>query len=274
MWGRAQWARRQLRQRLVEDAQVELIDKDHGELLRLPVQAREAIRTWFHAPCLNAAEFVYEVCSPAFSEKLSACATEDLRELCFLNAFVSKVVSEVEILNRIHIIAEEIGSELDRNWAACCQKVGTKWNARIQSQDAGMPADFGERMEPLVRQSLDEAIQRATVAGQRPALGETAGNIGKAALLVLPVVTLPQIAIPLFALLAMRHLFAYVMGQLTHQVGDYQRAISDRLALLGNRIGVEFETEIRTRIAHLHEWQDQAVQATAAIQASEAISLF
>ena len=68
-------------------------------------------------------------------------------------------------------------------------------------------------------------------------------------------------------------MFAYVVGQLNTRAGDYQRAISERLALLGNRVGSEFEAEIRTRVADLHAWQEQALKKAAASQAQETIGL-
>ena len=46
--------------------------------------------------------------------------------------------------------------------------------------------------------------------------------------------------------------------------GDYQAAISGRLALLGNRVGASFEQEVRQRLADLHTWQEGSVRATAA----------
>jgi hypothetical protein len=273
LWGRAAYARHQLTRELIAATRPILTEKAHAELQRLPAKAREEIRTWFHGPCLNSAEFVYEICSHAFAEKLAACHTDELRELCFLNAFVSKVVSETEILNRVGVIAEEIGSELDQNWATCCKQISDQWDLHLRPYRPALPNGFADRMEPLIREALHEAIQRATVAGQKPALSETVGHIGASALLLLQVRTLPGITIPLFALSALQHFFSYLMGQLNNQVGDYQRAISERLARLGNRLGSEFEGEIRAQIGCLQAWQEEALKQTAAAEAQQAVSL-
>jgi len=273
IWGQAAYARRQLTQKLMSEALPELTQKEHAELLDLPVKGREEIRTWFHAPCLNSTEFVYEVCSNAFVEKLSACKTDYLKELCFLNAFVGKVVSQTEILNRVQVIAEEIGGKLDRNWATCCQRISAKWDIHVKTHGSTVPVDFTNRMEPFIRTSLDEAVRSATVAGQRPAIGDTIASVGKSALLILPLRGHPAVAIPLFALLALRHLFTFVMGVLNSRVGEYQRAISERLSLLGNRIGSEFEAEIRSRVEALHGWQEAALRKAAESQARDAVSI-
>jgi hypothetical protein len=194
--------------------------------------------------------------------------------MCLLNAFVSKVVSATEILNRVGIIAEEIGSELDLNWAACCARISNKWDLHIKPYGLATSSDFASRMEPLIRQGLDETLRRASVAGQRPALGNTVDKIGESALMLLTVIDFPKFAIPLFALIALRHLIRYIVSQLNNKIGDYQRAISERLALLANRIGSEFEAEIRRQIANLHTWQEDALRVTADEQAQMAITIF
>jgi hypothetical protein len=66
---------------------------------------------------------------------------------------------------------------------------------------------------------------------------------------------------------------AAYLGRNLRQVGDYQRAISERLALLGNRLGSEFEGEIRAQIGCLQAWQEEALKQTAAAEAQQAASL-
>lgn len=114
LYGRMRYRRGRLAGTLLRDARPVLIEKAHGELQGLPAEAREDIRTWFHAPCLNAAEFVRFICSHSFAEQLAACETEELKQWSLVNAFVSRVVSEAEILNRVQVIAEEAGAVLDR----------------------------------------------------------------------------------------------------------------------------------------------------------------
>ena len=59
------------------------------------------------------------------------------------------------------------------------------------------------------------------------------------------------------------------MGRLDDRRGDYQAAISGRLALLGNRVGAEFEREIRERLNDLHTWQERSIRNTAKQVAEE-----
>jgi hypothetical protein len=74
------YARDRLRAKLLADVMPVLTEKAHDEFARLPVMARDDLRTWFHGPCLNAAEFAREICSNAFLERLRSCSTMDLRE--------------------------------------------------------------------------------------------------------------------------------------------------------------------------------------------------
>jgi len=50
-------------------------------------------------------------------------------------------------------------------------------------------------------------------------------------------------------------------------------AISDRLAVLGNRVASEFNSELRARIADLHVWQNNALRETAGEYAREKIGI-
>lgn len=273
LWGRAVWARQQLTQRLRDEARSGLAPKREAELASLPAQARGQIQTWFHGPCLNAAEFAYELCSRSFAEKHSACRSPELKEHCILNAFTRKVVSETEILHRVRVIAEEIGAQLDRNWTTSCQRIASRWDSHLEPYGTSMPNDFVRQIEPAVRRSLLESIQRAKVAGERPALSETAIAIGQCALLALRLRSDPRIAIPVFVVAALGPIIAYVSGQRRHQPAEYQAALSERMALLGGRIGTEFESEVRTRLTQLHGWQEQALHEAAEFKARETIHL-
>jgi hypothetical protein len=273
LWVRRAYARSKLATRLMADAMPALTEKAHTELVELPARARDEIRTWFHGPCINSNEFVYDLCSPAFAEKLAACRTAELKEECFVTAFVSKVVSETEILNRVQLIASDVGNDLDRNWANCCKTIASKWNVYIKEYGSSDLTGITQRVEPMIKSSIQQTIQVALLAGQRPAISQTLGNVGKSAILVLPLARLPQLAIPLFVVLAIRHLFDYVMGLINNKVRDYQRAISEHLAHLGHRIGEEFYTEVKARLACLHGWQEDALRMFAESQAEESIGV-
>jgi hypothetical protein len=81
------------------------------------------------------------------------------------------------------------------------------------------------------------------------------------------------IGVPLFLVLAANHIWAFILGQLNDARADFQTAISARMALLGNRVGAEFEREVRERLSDLHSWQENAVRGTATLLVQERINL-
>lgn len=274
MWAHRAYAVYQLRRNLVAEAMPVLTHKAHGEFQSVPVKGREEIRRWFHGKVLNVAPFVEEICSAPYREKLHACRTEDEQHQLLLISFCGKVATDAEILNRVHTIAEEIGQELDLNWAECCQTISSQWNVHIKEYGQRLEInEFMGRVDQMVKQHLSQALEMARVGTQDPALGETIGNIGESALLVLPMsriqssrelgVDFNPLAIPAFVFVSLKHLFQYIIGLFSDPRTDLQRAISARVSLLGNRVGSEFESEMRTRLADLHSWQEQSVRGAA-----------
>jgi hypothetical protein len=81
------------------------------------------------------------------------------------------------------------------------------------------------------------------------------------------------VGIPVFVLLASKPVWDFVMGCLDNRRDGYQAAISSRLALLGNRVGAEFEREIRVRLVDLHLWQDRSVREIALRLTRERVGL-
>ncbi len=274
MWAHRAYAGYQLRRKLVAEAMPVLTDRAHGEFQSVPVKGREEIRQWFHGRVLNVIPFVEEICSNSYRERLHACRNEDEQHQLLLVSFCGKVATDAEILNRVHTIAEEIGQELDLNWGECCQTISSQWDVHIK--EYGQPLEINEfmgRVDQMVKQHLSESLEMARVGAQHPALGETIGNIGESALLVLPMSRIQSspllgldfnpLAIPTFVLLSLKHLFQYIIGLFSDPRADLQRAISARVSLLGNRVGSEFESEMRTRLASLHSWQEQSVTGAA-----------
>jgi hypothetical protein len=97
---------------------------------------------------------------------------------------------------------------------------------------------------------------------ERPALSDLTSSLGASALLLLRLrVITPQLAVPVFLVNALWHTFDYVLRLLQHREADYRTSISSRLALLGNRIGFEFQQEIRRRLADLHQWREHAIRS-------------
>lgn len=130
----------------------------------------------------------------------------------------------------------------------------------------------------MIRNELTQAARLAETAGQSPALGQTVGNIGKSALMLLPLVRYGNfgllIGVPLFIVLAGRQVWDYVLSRIDDRRGDFQMAISAKIALLGNRVGAEFEREMRQHLTDLHTWQERSVCETANLMVRERVGFF
>jgi hypothetical protein len=265
--------------RLLNDALPPLTSSSLREFQTLPVRGREEIRRYFHGKCLNVESFMSHICSDTFRERLGRCSTNDERQDCLLAAFCGRVATEAEILNQVDTIATEVGSELDTDWGEYCRELSTRWNVSIRGYGSSLTADaLNNRVSGMIRTELSQAVRLAETASQTPALGQTVGNIGKSAVLLLPLVRFGKvgliIGVPLFVVLAGREVWNYVLSRLDDRRGDYQTAISARIALLGNRVGAEFEREIRQRLTDLHTWQERSVRETASLMVQERVSLF
>jgi hypothetical protein len=134
------------------------------------------------------------------------------------------------------------------------------------------------RLGDQVQGELRNALQHAAATGEIPALGTMLRGIGESAILLLPLLRFRQaglaVAAPVFLLLAARHIWDFVVAQLADRRPGYQAAISGRLALLGNRVGSELETEVRRRLGELHGWQQQSIRAVADQFVEERVGLF
>ena len=280
-------ARAAMSSHMLDDALPPLSSNSLRELNTLPVRAREEIRRYFHGKCLNVAGFVSHICSNQFAERLGRCRTQDERAICFLEAFCSRVATDSEILNQVETVAAEVGSELDSGWASYCGELSSRWNTRIQGYGRPLATDeLSNRLDGMIRTELDQTARQIVSANQRPAVGETIGKIGASAVLLLPMgvvsvavagsaaaITYSPLVVPVFFILAARHVWDYIMGRLDDRRGQYQAAISGRLALLGNRVGAEFEREVRQRLTDLHTWQERSIRSTATRLAEERIGL-
>jgi hypothetical protein len=183
-----------------------------------------------------------------------------------------------EILNWVETIATEIGDELDAEWAAYCTEMSLKWNIRIRGYGTSLRGDeLTDRLGRLIRDDLRQAALLGKSANRQPAVGETIDKVGKSAVLLLPLMRFGQaglvVGTPVFLVLAAKHIWDYAMSRLEDRRGEYQAAISSQLALLGNRVGGEFEREVRQRITDLHTWQERSIRETATRLAEERIGL-
>jgi hypothetical protein len=262
--------------RLLDDAVPVLAGQSLTEQQSLPARAREEMRRYFHGKCLNVEGFVSHICSAGFGERLGRCRTEQERQNCFTLAFCSRVATEAEILNRVETVATDVGGELDAAWASYCDTLAGKWNTLLGSSSGPLVGDdLTSRLGGLIRVEMTAAAQLAAADGRAPAVGATIGEIGRSAVLLLPLAGLgPEgvaIGVPVFVLLAIKAVWDFVAGQLEDRRGDYQAAISARLAGLGNRVGSEFEQEVRLRLTDLHTWRERAVRATADRLAAERV---
>lgn len=272
-------ARADMNNRLLDDALPSLTSSSQKQLQSLPVRGREEIKRYFHGKCLNVESFISHICSDSFRDRIGRCNSEEEKQDCLLAAFCERVATEGEILNQVDTIATEIGSELDTEWGEYCRELSTKWNVRINGYGKPLTADaLNGRVGGMIRTELSQAIRVAETAGQQPAIGQTISNIGKTAVMLLPLLRLKQygliVGIPLFVVLAGRHVWDYIIDRLADRRGDYQTAISARIALLGNRVGAEFEREIRERLSDLHTWQERSVRQTASGIVEERVTLF
>ena len=271
-------ARTELKERLLDEAMPPLTTNALRELQTLPARAREEIKRYFHGKCLNVESFVSHICSTNFRERIGRCHTRDECEECFLQAFCSRVATEAEILNQIDTIATEVGSELDIAWSSYCAQLSSKWSVRIKSYGSPLTVDdLTVRLSGLIREDIRQAIQKVATGTQVPALGQTIDKIGHSAVMLLPLVRYKQmgmaVGIPVFLVLAAKHVWDYIMARIDDPRDDYQAAISGRLAMLGNRVGAEFEREVRQRLSDLHTWQERSLHETASRLAEERVNL-
>jgi hypothetical protein len=278
LFARRSQARAALTSSLVDEALPPLTANSYRELNSLPARARGEIQRFFHGKCLDVRGFVTHVCSDEFAERLGRCRTPEERETCFLLAFCGRIATAEEILFRVETIAAELGSELDSAWGDYCARTSGTWNTHVRDLGPSWaPEGFADRVSGWIRGELEQAARQAISGNRRPAVGETIGNIGQSAVLLLPLLELgpPGIsaAVPVFFLLAAKHVWDYASARLEDRRGDYQAAISGRLALLGNRVGTEFEREVRLRLTDLHAWQERAVRDAAGKLAEERVRL-
>lgn len=275
LWGRHAYAVDGLEQELLAKAAPTTTATGHDEMSSLPVRAREDIRLFFDGVCLDVHAFVSAVCSQGFVEQLAGCPSDTQRHQLMALKFEQQVVTAEEVLNRVRVIAEEIGTELDRNWSRCCTQIAKSWGVPLRVYDATISADsLASTVAPEIRLQIDQVIQRTTTAVARPAFGDVPVNIGKSALLLLPLAPFasPHVVLPVFVGVALKHIIDPIIAWLMQSdPRDVQRDVSKRMALLGNRVGAEFEREVRRRITDLHDWREAALQTVARNKAETAV---
>lgn len=275
LYARAHLRRSALTEALLTDAQQVMVPRERSELDQLPIRAREEIHNWFQVHCLNAAEFAYEVCSTGFAERLAACASEELKQQCVTNAFLAHVVSAEEIQERLQVIAQEFGNELDANWRRCCDQLSQRWQLQVSGggYEVALPRDLAARLNETVQRSIDEAVATAG-SSVAPAFSATASSVGTAALWMVPVALVaPEFALPAFVVRTLWVLGEYVVRLLSNRVDGVQAEITDRVAKLGRRLGSEYQSELRHCIGELHRWQQEAVRSFTEEYSRNAVSI-
>ncbi len=260
--------RAEARGRLLDEALPPLDQLSTTHLTRMPQWAREEIRRFFHGKCLNVESFASHVCSSSFVEQVGRCRTNEQREECFLAAFCSRVATEVEILNHVETIAGELGAELNAAWQTYCERLSDAWKPQLTA--LGSPSMSSDHLLNATAASIRGDIQamvRTANANRLPALGESLENIGKSALLLVPLAFCGEaglaVGLPLFVISGIRSLWDYIWSRWDDRRADFQAAISGRLAMLGNRIGDGFQQEMRLRLNDLHTWRTNAVRKQA-----------
>lgn len=275
LWGKTAYARSAFAKSLVSDASTILVAKEHDEILQLPPSASEEMKLWFTGACLNSVQFIDYICTEGFATKISQFATTREKEMAVENEFFARVLSHSAIHQRVDLIASETGAILDRNWASACGEIAKSWNLKLNASTTGMGSDLQARLDLVIDRDLKTAIQNSTNSAIRPTMTNTLIGIGASSIMLLPLATMPPpydaVVIPAFALIAITHFANYAIGLLFQDTKAAKIAISDRLALLGNRVAQEFESELKVRIADLHSWQNSSLRQTAREYANETI---
>ncbi len=250
-----------------------LDSKAHQEMQQLPVLAREEIRTWFHAPCLNAAEFTQVICSNAFLEQLRFCPNAGAREAQLLTAFSENVVSGELICGHLRTIAERIGLRLTRNWNDTCGEFAGRCDLHLGRNSMSMAAECLTRVDQVVRTRVAQAIRAAQSVGDRLALSAVMEDTFASAVLAMRLARHPMVRIPLFLVLALRAGLPFLIQQWRPVPQQLQAAITESMAAMADQIGDEFATEIRQRITDLHRWQHQAILEVVVRNASDRVGV-
>jgi hypothetical protein len=254
--------RARLRGQLEKDALPLLAPSEARELDLLPGRARQRLATWFHAPCLNAAEFVYDLCSSDFQRQLRHCSDEQARHELVSNLFVARVVSIVEMTAQVEMIAEELGHDLDRNWISLRSELLGRWRFNLSaSQELGLD-ELVQRVEPLLEGTVEECIDTASVQAtsllaQRSS--QQLQSLGTKALLLIPAVYFSGAVWPWFVVGVLWQFADWYWESINHRIADLQGAVTDRVARLGRQVANAFYTEVRARVAALHHWRREAV---------------
>ena len=271
-WARQALARNQIQQELNHQADPILTNYAAQQLAELPSRAREEMRRHFHGLCLNVHEFTAAVCSPEFPERLARHSSPEARQQLLVSLFMAHVTTPNAVLNRVHLVAEEISKDLDRNWTACCGELADQWNLKLSAEHHLNAEQMTNRLTPVVNDSIRQVLEQAKAAGQPVALNEMANEIGKSALLLLPLAMVaPWVGWPLFVVFAVKPVFDVFIQQARDRAATLQATVTDKLAQLGNRVGSEFENEVRLRLADLHLWQRHAVDTAARQQAEQLV---
>lgn len=265
-------ARSQLQEELLKDADAILTHKALVELRVLPQSGQQEIRTWFHGPCLNADAFAAAVTSAEFQSRLNRCDSQDLRRQTYLLEFTRCVTSTDAVMSRVDLINRELGRQLDLNWEAYCTRLGGKWDVHLR--EYGVTPDLSRRCEPLIRRLLEASIHEVENIGTQTAWGAAAESMGESALkLIAQAVVFGQGPVASFLVRAVDHLFQFHADLVRRQqeLSFIRKAVANRLALLGNRIGDELAADLRACITRLHAWQEQAVHSAVEEHVIEAV---
>jgi hypothetical protein len=266
-------ARNSLSNELIRQSAPILTSKADQELDALPNAAREKIRLYFDRVILHVHSFAAEICTELFAEQLAGCSTDEDKHRLLNVAFSRKVVTGVEVLNRVGTIAKETGAELDRNWDQCCSALSAKWTTAVsRHQPRAIACEVAAAVKPRIVEHLDNARRAAYPIGQRPALIYEVIELGESALLLLAVEEIaPEVFLPLFVVTALANIWRWFVDRLSNRAAELQNSVTEQLALLGNQVSDEFQKELRTRISDLHGFQEQSLAEAARREANDAI---
>ncbi len=226
-----------------------------NELETVPEKACNEVRKFFHQKCLNVDAFLEVLSGDNLQRELRSLRKDYEREEVVMREFCRHVVSGDAILQHLKDLATELGKNLDESWAGACKQVSTQWTESHGFTNAAEYEILSMRTRELMLKNL-RATARNLRSGQDLALGETFTEVGRAALLLIPIKRIgkggAQVAVPHYIVEALRPYCSYLSEKVGSQNENVQREMSKKLSQLGNHIGDECKKVMTEKVSFLH----------------------
>ncbi len=282
-YARMVYLRGQLQATLVDRALPRLNQKADRELVNLPAQASQLFQDWYDQTSKPLSTFTALLQEPDMAARLESATLKETEAVVTLRKlFLEHVIGPYPIQEEVVSIANTIGMQLDNNWIGCCREITSVWQHHLGVYQPDQSIDnhhhLANETQPLIRESLDRALLGASNPDLMPIVGYTQEDggrlqLGKSALLGMPILIEPDGRVPLFVVTALRPIFRWVYHQLQTPRQDTWRNIERRLPTISKLISASFAEEVRARITALHAYQQAAIGDLAHLRAQAAIGL-